>query len=206
LAQNTNPKHNSSDRATDWEQFEALLKEHLPELLDYASWRVRHGAGEDVLQIACLSAWRAYPGFRGDASFVTWMRTIIDRQSTNHWRAQLKGSRTFGCLAAGTRAGDLPVTMADFADDVVSAQLRLEDLLTELGVAEFVAALPKRQAFALRMRCVHELIGTPEEALPAIAKALDISLKAAEHLDYRARIRFRELWDAAREPTDGDTP
>ena len=45
--------------------------------------------GEDLAQEAFLKAWRALPGYRGHASFYTWLMVIL----TNLWRDRLRKGR-----------------------------------------------------------------------------------------------------------------
>lgn len=48
----------------------------------------RQADAEDVAQDAFLLAWRKLPGFRGDASFRTWLLTIVWRQALAKRRVQ----------------------------------------------------------------------------------------------------------------------
>ena len=48
-----------------------------------------HGDAEDAAQEACLLAWKRLDGFRGDASFRTWLLTIVWHQAINQRRSLL---------------------------------------------------------------------------------------------------------------------
>ena len=65
--------------------FALLMDRHLERVWALV-WRVtRHREDtEDVVQEAFLAAWRALPGFRGEARFSTWLQTIAVSRALNH--------------------------------------------------------------------------------------------------------------------------
>lgn len=71
-------------------RFQAFVASHRDRAVRMA-WRLvggDAGAAEDVVQDAFLNAYKALPGFRGDASFETWFYRILVRRAANHrrWR------------------------------------------------------------------------------------------------------------------------
>lgn len=76
-------------------RFQAFVARHRSRAVRMA-WRLvggDTGAAEDVVQDAFLNAYKALPGFRGDASFETWFYRILVRRAANHRR--WRGLRTF---------------------------------------------------------------------------------------------------------------
>jgi len=69
----------------DESAFALLMDRHLDRIWGLV-WRVmRHREDtEDVVQEAFLAAWRALPGFRGEARFSTWLQTIAVSRALNH--------------------------------------------------------------------------------------------------------------------------
>jgi len=65
--------------------FAQLMDRHLDRVWALV-WRVmrHHEDTEDVVQDAFLAAWRALPGFRGDARFSTWLQTIAVSRALNY--------------------------------------------------------------------------------------------------------------------------
>jgi len=61
----------------------------------------RQGDAEDVAQDAFLLAWRKLPAFRGDASFRTWLLTIVWRQALAKRRARQRWWQRFVPVASG---------------------------------------------------------------------------------------------------------
>ncbi len=62
--------------AGDPAAFDVLVVRHAASVLRLIRFRVGDTAAEDVLQQTFLAAWRAAPGFRGDAQVKTWLFTI----------------------------------------------------------------------------------------------------------------------------------
>jgi len=76
-------------------RFQAFVASHRARAVRMA-WRLvggDAGAAEDVVQDSFLNAYRALPGFRGDASLETWFYRILVRRAANHRR--WRGLRTF---------------------------------------------------------------------------------------------------------------
>ncbi len=76
-------------------RFQAFVASHRARAVRMA-WRLvggDAGAAEDVVQDSFLNAYKALPGFRGDASLETWFYRILVRRAANHRR--WRGLRTF---------------------------------------------------------------------------------------------------------------
>ena len=71
----------------DMQAFEALVLRHEKKVFA-AAYRLSGSRedGEDLAQEAFIKAWRALSGYRGQASFGTWMMAIL----TNLWRDRLR--------------------------------------------------------------------------------------------------------------------
>ena len=70
------------------QQFERFVHTHL-ERARRLTWRLIGGdlaATDDVVQDALLRAYRALPGFRGEAKLETWFYRILVRQAQNYRR------------------------------------------------------------------------------------------------------------------------
>lgn len=71
----------------DMQAFEALVTRYEKKVIA-AAYRLsgNREEGEDLAQESFIKAWRALPGYRGQASFATWLTTIL----TNLWRDRLR--------------------------------------------------------------------------------------------------------------------
>ena len=183
----------SGARARQAPSYPELLLEHRARLLHYVRGRVPNdpASAEDIIQVASVKGISAFDGFRGDSSFWWWMRRIVDRCIADYYRQQQSRPVAVGMDDAEAYL-ETPDT-TDVAAVVVEDQHPIDDVLVAIGLGDFVRALPPRQAFAFRVRCAYEMRGMPEKTVPEVARALGISLRAAEHLDYRSRKLLRDL-------------
>ena len=115
---------------------------------------------EDVVQDAFIKAFRGLPGFRGDASFRTWLLTITTNEAKGALRG--RGRRTFTNL---DDAGPLPSGEPDPAESVVVA--------SEAERARaMLERLPEKQRLSVSLRAeeglsfkeIGEIIGSSEGA------------------------------------------
>ena len=72
-------------------EFEALLRAHDSAVRSVAA-RLVGGDVDDVLQMAYLKAFVAWPEFRGDSAFSTWLHRIVYRCAVDHLRARQRRS------------------------------------------------------------------------------------------------------------------
>ncbi|MGH9065650.1 MAG: RNA polymerase sigma factor [Acidimicrobiales bacterium] len=137
----------------------------------------------DVLQDAYLRAYRALPGFRGDAAFTTWLYRITANCAATHLARRGRARHeelTDDAPLADERPASDPEAMAGAAleRDLVTAAL---------------AALPDRLRIVVVLRDIYDL---PHEA---IAAELGISETAAKVRLHRARRKLRERLFPTRE-------
>lgn len=72
-------------------EFEALLRAHDSAVRSVAA-RLVGSDVDDVLQVAYLKAFVAWPQFRGDSAFSTWLHRIVYRCAVDHLRARQRRS------------------------------------------------------------------------------------------------------------------
>jgi RNA polymerase sigma-70 factor (ECF subfamily) len=123
--------------------------------LAYASTLNRSDA-EDIAQETFVSAWRALPRFRGDASFSTWVYGLARNRCTDWVRRASARPRLWG--------GD------DRFEAAISPDLASEDRKTVRAIMLAAAALPLAQRQAVLMRDVQGL------SYEEIAAAQDVPL------------------------------
>ena len=169
---------------TQRERFERLILAHLDAAYELARWLTRndHDA-EDVVQEACLKAFRHFGGFRGDNPRA-WLLAIV-RNACFTWiernrppqmvAAPLEGAAEAASQAAGPSAlAATESAMVAVADGALAMRL-LEEL-----PAEFREVLVLREMQDLSYREIATVIGVPEGTV--------MSRLA------RARARLRRLW------------
>jgi RNA polymerase sigma-70 factor (ECF subfamily) len=132
----------------------------------------RHEA-EDVVQEAYLRAYRALPGFRGDARFETWLYRIVANAAMTHLRRRGR----FGELLAEGHPAALREPEARTA----------EETLGDAEVKRALAALPEGQRVVVVLKDVYGF------SCQEIGDHIGISEGAVKVRLHRARRRLKEL-------------
>ncbi|NLY47339.1 MAG: sigma-70 family RNA polymerase sigma factor [Tissierella sp.] len=140
--------------------------------------RILHDAAEaeDAVQDALYNAWRALPGFRGDARFSTWLYRIVWRQCVD--RTRRRRPQPLEAPAAAAGSGDAPQAR-------VAAQAPREELERALR------RLPVRYRTVLTLFYVEDL---PIKEIAAIVELPVGTVKTHLH---RARRELRRLLEPA---------
>jgi RNA polymerase sigma-70 factor (ECF subfamily) len=119
--------------------------------LAYGSTLNRSDA-EDVAQETFVSAWRALPRFRGDASFSTWLYGLARSRCTDWARRQAARPRSWEDADPAGPDGEHPIHLAD-------------DRKTANAILQAAVALPLPQRQAVLMR---DLQGLSYEEIAAV--------------------------------------
>jgi RNA polymerase sigma-70 factor (ECF subfamily) len=134
---------------------------------------------EDLVQETFVRAMRGIGGYRGQASFATWLHRIAINVVRRHWRRTSTRRRTVEGFARATGQRRVPSP-----EDVHAEAIRARALLSAL---EQLA--PKlREAFVLR-----DLMGLPSSEA---AELLEISPGHLAVRSHRARAKLREVLTA----------
>ncbi len=169
------------DRARSGDQaaFAELVRSHQDDMytLAYRLTADRELAA-DVAQEAMIRAWRGIGGFRGDASFSTWLYRIT---ANTAWTLRARSRRRAWMpleLAERTPAPETPQSHPETAGDAGDLRRRLVDALSRLPAGS-------RQVVVLK-----DVEGMSHAE---IASALGITTTAAKVRLHRARLRLRRL-------------
>jgi RNA polymerase sigma-70 factor (ECF subfamily) len=175
-------------RAGDRDAFSLLMRRYNRRLYRVARSVLRDDAeAEDALQDAYLQAYRALPGFRGDAALGTWLTRIVVNAALMRQRKTGRLAEVIE-LGADYGADDAPVPHggddrhADAAQPELAALRAQTRRLIETGIDKLPTAF--RTVFVLR--AVEEL--TVEET----AATLDIPEATVRTRYFRARAMLRE--------------
>jgi RNA polymerase sigma-70 factor, ECF subfamily len=80
-------------------ELDKLLRQHEASLRRLAMRLVTNEAdADDILQDAMLRAYKAYPNFRGDSQFFTWMYTIVRNVACNYLTRRTRNARVMSSL------------------------------------------------------------------------------------------------------------
>ena len=143
-------------RARDAEAFEELIELHAPRVYRMLARVLGNAAdAEDVAQEALLKAWRALPGFRGEAQFGTWLFRI----AVNEAKRRLAYQARRPALPLDELVLEVPDLAQGPAALAESAELKaqLERLLAELP-APYRAAVVLRDVEGLSNEEAAELL------------------------------------------------
>ena len=151
----------------DTAAFEELVRRHRGRAYRVALRVCGNSAdAEDVAQDAFVRAWRALPGFRGDAAFTTWLYRIVTNLAVNRVRRRREDPTA--------DPPDPPRSDLDPAARIEAAE-RLD-----VALAALAALTPEQRAcFVLR-----EVEGLPYEE---IAEVLETTVAAVKQRLFRAR-------------------
>lgn len=169
------------NRTAGWQSaLSLLLHRYRGELLGYCHARLgnRHDA-EDAIQETIIRAYRGLPGFKGDASFRTWIHSIAENQCRT-----LSVRRARHVMADHLRElVQLHETMRNQSSGITKqAEQRVHQVLEDI-------APPYRDVLFLRFY--------RDLSLDEIARTLGISLSAAKMRLYRALDQFAAGYELA---------
>ena len=132
---------------------------------------------EDIMQEVFLSAYRAYPSFRGESSLSTWLYRIAINASLMKVR---KEKRSRYLTESGVEEMEIPSRSAGPEAAALNAELRAH-------LQEGLSLLPADLRAAVVLRDVQELSG------PEAAETLGISLANLKTRVHRGRVLLRKF-------------
>lgn len=142
--------------AGDREAFEALVRQHQPEIHRFFRRACRSDEdARDQCQLTFVRAYRSLSGFEGRSSFRTWLFRIATNLSRNYYRDQ--GRRREVPLAQDEDSSGSNVRERDVVDRKPSTLDRLELGETREQLREAVETLPPRQRSVVMLRVYHDL-------------------------------------------------
>jgi RNA polymerase sigma-70 factor (ECF subfamily) len=185
-------KEDTATADTARADFDLAYRTHFAEVHRFVFRLVNDPAVADELtQDAFLNAYRAWDGFRGEASMRTWLFRIARNTSVDYLRNPRSRHQThaFESIAGPDDSeatdGEMPAG-AEPQPGVATEVQRIE--MTEC-VRRFIADLPETLRTPL---VLHDLEGFTNAE---IAELVECSLEAAKMRLHRARHRLRELVD-----------
>ncbi len=132
---------------------------------------------EDIMQEVFLSAYRAYPSFRGESSLSTWLYRIAINASLMKVR---KEKRSRYLTESGVEEMEIPSRSAGPEAAALNTELRAH-------LQEGLSLLPADLRAAVVLRDVQELSG------PEAAETLGISLANLKTRVHRGRVLLRKF-------------
>ncbi|MBO4264279.1 MAG: RNA polymerase sigma factor [Bacteroidales bacterium] len=159
-----------SDMDSAERQFQDLVNRYSERLY----WHLRtmvgsHDDADDLLQDVFIKAWKALPGFRGDADIFTWLWRIATNEALGFLRrAKVRSILTFRSLDGEA----LSVPDTDAPLDAEQAAARLQ---------KAIASLPPKQRAVFHMRYYEEMA---YEQISRITGTSVGALKASYHFAY----------------------
>ncbi len=114
-------------RAGDREAFRPLVERHQQTLYRMAWSRVRDDdEARDIVQAAFVKAWTHLEGYRSEASFLNWLRRIVENLCTDHVRKKVRRKTGSFDEAIATRDEDGSILEVHHEDSPHKALVRKE--------------------------------------------------------------------------------
>ncbi|HTW92220.1 MAG TPA: sigma-70 family RNA polymerase sigma factor [bacterium] len=158
-------------QAGDLSAFDELVRRHHVSVYCYLYRTCRNGAeAEEMTQVAFVKAWEALRGFRGQASFKTWLFRIATNLCINRLSRRKPSDPV---------SEEIPAPRRDEPEEALRQRLLSE------RIGRALEALPADQRSALVLSIYEEM--SHEE----IAAAMGRSPASVNSLLYRARIGVR---------------
>jgi len=132
---------------------------------------------EEVAQDAFLKAWRALPGFRGEARFGTWLHRIVARLALDRRERLAERAR---------REAPAGAEMPDVLDEAAAGPAVSEDAGPRL--TRLLDRLPERARAAV------VLYYYEDRSVAEVARTLGVPEGTVKTLLSRARVTLREAW------------
>jgi RNA polymerase sigma-70 factor (ECF subfamily) len=178
-------------KAGDAAALEALLARHAPAVFRFGQKMCREPEdAKDVLQEALLAAARSVRDFRGDASFATWLFTIVRSFCIKKRRVSKFAPTETVSLDDGTSGARL-VASRDPLPDEVAAGHELS-----LALSRAIDELEEGSREVLLLRDVEGLTA------PEVASVLGISVDAVKSRLHRARVQVRARLEPMLPPSE----
>ena len=139
--------------------FEDTILPHLDAAYNLARWLVRNGTdAEDLVQEACLRAWRSFAGFRGGDGR-SWLLTIV-RNTCFTWFRENRRHGLSVEFNEDLHSEEVEVSEAERLLAETSSRETLEKALQELP-AEFREAIILRELEGLSYKEISEIANVP---------------------------------------------
>ena len=142
------------------ESFDEMVVAYSPRL-----FRVAYGLlgnkqdAEEVVQDAFVRAYRALPGFRGDASFETWMHRITMNLARNkfHWNRRRGSGLNVSLSSVDESDPERPAVRIDLPDTRMEPDRLLENSELQQNIVLVIRGLPEKLREAMVLRHMENL-------------------------------------------------
>jgi len=156
-----------------------LLQRYLPQLIRFYFNKVGDGQVEDLIQRTMMSCVRSRDGFRGDASFRTWVFEIARNELLMHYRKRSSAQAVDPAVDSIADLGPSPSTLARQADDrrlLLQALGRLpadQQMLLELHYWEGLVAAELSLVFDVEPITIRTRLHRAREKLRGVIERLE---------------------------------
>lgn len=161
------------------EAVEKFYNEFKKPLLSFVQKRVKNNRdAQDIVQETLISALNSLPNFNFQSKLFSWLCAIAKHEIADFYRKKKLKTILFSRLPF----------LQNWADEALGPQGKYlkDELKTE--IKNVLGNLSEGYSKILRLKYIEGL------SMKAIAKKLKISAKAVEMRLYRARKKFRKLW------------
>lgn len=183
---------NQAPNPLDAAAWEAVMRSHNRRLFRVARALLRDDAeAEDALQDAYLSAFRAMPGFRADASLATWLNRIVVNACMSRLRRRARRNTIAPIVPFDPLADGLAAQEDAMHDDPAGADADTPD--HALGRAQLRTLLEREiDALPPAFRSVFVMRALEDMSVEEVAELLHVPPATVRSRFFRARALLRE--------------
>ena len=174
----------------DREAFDHLVRKYQQSVINAASYYLGHH--EDALEVAqesFLKAWKALAGFKGKASFRTWLLriTLNTARSFHAHKRAIKRSGSTATISMSAAGGSEDEGDREIADSGDEPHRSLEKKALGQVIEKAIGSLEEQ---ARRIIILRDILG---ESYRAIASEEDLTLGTVKTRVHRARLELRVI-------------
>lgn len=157
-----------------------FYRHYKPKLLALIQRKVDPQVAEEILQDTFLSALDSLPLYKGQASLYSWLASIARHEVADYYRKKKIKTIVFSRIPL----------LGKLVSQALSPEMALEKKELKAKIRKTFVALSEGYRQILRLKYIDGL------SVGRIAQKLEISYKACESRLFRARMAFREEFEA----------
>jgi RNA polymerase sigma-70 factor (ECF subfamily) len=164
-------------KAGDLNAFDCIYRRYLPTVYRRVRFVIPEQDIEDVTQEIFIAVIKSLPGFRGEALFSTWLRTLTNRKVAEYYRTRSR------------KRENMQVSLAEASPAQKAVPITSRKLEDRIALRKGLSQISERHREVILLRFAEGL------KFDQIAETMGLSPEAAKSLFRRAISALRECLD-----------